>query len=86
MMNNKVILKQIVQFNKTAFDNTFKAMKMAQEHGEKMLTALLDQATWLPEEGKKTITDWVKAYKKGVDDFKATVDEQYKKVDEFFAS
>lgn len=86
MMNNKLILKQVVQFNKTAFDNAFKAMKMAHEQGEKMLTALLDQATWIPEEGKKTITEWFRAYKKGVDDFKNTVDEQYKKVDEFFAN
>jgi hypothetical protein len=85
-MNNKLMLKQLIQFNKTAFDNTFKAMNLAQEHGEKMLNALLDQATWLPEEGKKTITDWMKAYKKGVDDFKKALDEQYKKVDDFFAN
>jgi hypothetical protein len=85
-MNNKVILKQVVQFNKTVFDNAFKAMNLAQEQGEKMLNALLDQATWLPEEGKKTITDWMKAYKKGVDDFKKALDEQYKKVDDFFAN
>jgi hypothetical protein len=86
IMNNKVILKQVVQFNKTVFDNAFKAMNLAQEQGEKMLNALLDQATWLPEEGKKTITDWMKAYKKGVDDFKKALDEQYKKVDDFFAN
>ena len=85
-MNNKVILKQVVQFNKTVFDNAFKAMNLAQEQGEKMLNALLDQATWLPEEGKKTITDWLKAYKKGMDDFKKALDEQYKKVDDFFAN
>jgi hypothetical protein len=85
-MNNKVILKQVIQFNKTVFDNAFKAMNLAQEQGEKMLNALLDQATWLPEEGKKTITDWMKAYKKGVDDFKKALDEQYKKVDDFFAN
>ena len=83
-MNNKVILKQIVQFNKTAFDNVFKAMSLAQEQGEKMVNTLLDQATWVPEEGKKTISEWVKAYKNGVDDFKKTVDEQYKKVEQFF--
>jgi len=83
-MNNKLMLKQLVQFNKTAFDNAFKAMKIAQEHGEKMLNSMLDQAAWIPEDGKKTITEWVKAYKKGVEDFKNTVDTQYVKVEEFF--
>jgi hypothetical protein len=85
-MNNKAILKQVVQFNKTVFDNAFKAMNLAQDQGEKMLNALLDQATWLPEDGRKTIAEWMKTYKKGVDDFKKAVDEQYKKVDDFFAN
>jgi hypothetical protein len=40
----------------------------------------------MPEEGKKLIRDWVGAYKKGCEDFKKTADENYKKVDEFFAS
>jgi hypothetical protein len=85
-MDNKIILKQFVQFNKTTFDNAFKAMELVQAQGEKMLNALLNQAAWIPEDGKKTITEWVRAYKKGVDEFKNTVDEQYKKVDEFFAN
>ena len=85
-MDNKIILKQFVQFNKTTFDNAFKAMELVQTQGEKMLNALLDQAAWIPEDGKKTITEWIRAYKKGVDEFKNTVDEQYKKVNEFFVN
>lgn len=86
MINNKAMLKQIIQFNKTTFfDNAFKAMKLAQEQGEKMLNTMLDQATWLPAEGKKAITDWLKVYKKGVDDFKSAVDEQYDKVEDFLS-
>ncbi len=83
---NKAILKQLVQFNKTVFDNAFKAMHLAQEQGEKLLNTLLDQASWLPEDGKKTITEWVNAYKNGMDQFKKTVDEQYKKVEDFFSN
>lgn len=86
MIDNKQILNQLIKFNKTIFDNAFKAMQMAQDQGEKMVTSLMDQASWLPEEGKKTITDWVKAYQKGCVDFKASVDEQYKKVEEFLAN
>ena len=82
-MDNKQILKQMVQFNKTSFDNGFSAMKIAQEQGEKMLAASLDQAAWLPEEGRKAIKDWTDAYKKGFDDLKTAMDENYKKVEEF---
>ena len=82
-MDNKQILKQTIQFNKTAFDNGFTAMMMAQDQCEKMVTTFLDQAAWLPEEGKKVISDWVKAYKKGCKDFKTAMDENYTKVEEF---
>lgn len=82
-MENKQMLKQMVQFNKTAFDNGFSAMKIAQEQGDKMLAAFIEQSTWLPEEGRKAIKDWVEANKKGCDDFKAAMDENYNKIEEF---
>lgn len=84
-MDNKQILGQMIKFNKTIFDNAFKAMQMAQDQGEKMINSLIDQAAWLPEDGKKTITDWVQAYRKGCNDFKENVDQQYQKVDDFFS-
>ena len=46
----------------------------------------MEQATWLPEEGKKAINDWTNAYKKGCEDFKKAVDENFKKVEDFFAT
>ncbi len=84
-MDPKQIAKQMIQFNKTAFDNTFAAMIVLQEQTEKMITMYMDQAPLLPAEGKKAINDWLKAYKKGREDFKAAVDDNYKKVEEFFA-
>ena len=80
------IAKQMIDFQKTTFDNTFSAMVMLQEQTERMANTLLEQATWMPAEGKKAINDWVKAYKKGREDFKKTVDENFKKVENFFAS
>ncbi len=82
-MDNKQLLNQMIKFNKTILDNAFKAMQMAQDQGEKMINSLVDQASWLPADGKKTITDWVKAYQKGCNDFKANVDSQYQKVEDF---
>jgi hypothetical protein len=84
-MDPKQIAKQMIQFNKTAFDNSFDAMTVLQEQTEKMMGRFMEQALWIPAEGKKAIIDWIKAYKKGRADFKATADENYKKVEEFFA-
>ena len=50
-----------------------------------MLGTFLQQAAWLPEDGKKAINDWMAAYKKGCEDFKNLVNENYQKVEDFFA-
>ncbi|MCF8129463.1 MAG: hypothetical protein K9N10_13195 [Deltaproteobacteria bacterium] len=80
------IAKQMVEFQKATFDNTFNAMGMVQDQAERMFSMSLNQATWLPEEGKTAIDGWVKSYKRGREDFKKTVDDNFKKVDDFFAS
>ena len=77
--------KQMIDFNKATFDNSFSSMVLLQEQSEKMVKAFMDQATWLPEEGKKVLNEWVTAYKKGREEFKKMVDESYKKVDDYFA-
>ena len=86
MMEPTAIAKQVINLQKTAFDNAFNAMVMLQEQTEKMTSSLMDQAPGLPEEAKKAINEWVKAYKKGREDFKKAVDENFKKAEGFFAA
>jgi hypothetical protein len=75
----------MIDFNKATFDNTFNAIVMLQEQAERAANTLLEQANWLPEDGKKAINEWVKAYKKGREDFKKVVDENFQKVESFFS-
>jgi hypothetical protein len=85
-MDQKQIFKQMIDFNKASFDNGFNAMVLIQDQTERAANALLDQATWLPAEGKKAIQDWVKTYKNGREEFKTSVDASFKKVEEYFSS
>jgi len=85
-MDPKQIAKQMVDFSKTAFDNSFNAMSVVQDQTEKMVNSMIEQTAVLPDEGKKVINDWIKTCKKGRDEFKATADENFKKVENFFAS
>ena len=85
-MDSSKIAKQMIDFQKTTFDNTFNAMVLLQEQAESMASTLLDQATWMPEEGRKAINDWLKAYKKGREDFRKGVDENFKRVEDFFVA
>jgi hypothetical protein len=84
-MEPKQIAKQVIDFNKTAFDNSFEAMIVLQDQTEKMVSSILEQNTLLPAEGKKAVADWIKSYKKGRNDFKAAAEEGFKKVESFFA-
>ncbi len=79
------LAKQMIEFNKAAFDNSFNTMVLLQEQTEKMVNAFLEQSPWLPEEGKKILNEWIAAYKKGREEFKKVVNEGYKKVDAYFA-
>jgi hypothetical protein len=84
-MDQKQIARQMIEFNKTAFDNAFNTMMVLQDQSEKLIFRFLEKAPWFPEEGKKAINEWVSACKKGRDDFKTTVNESYKKVTDYFA-
>lgn len=84
-MDPKQVTKQTFDFYKSAFENTYNAMTMLQEQSLKMVETYLDQTPGLPEEGKKAVQEWIKACKKGSQDYKATVDENFKKVGDFFA-
>ena len=77
--------KQMIEFNKATFDNTFSAMVMLQEQTETMVSSFMEQANWLPEEGRKVLNEWLAGYKKGRNEFKKTVDQSFKKVENYFA-
>jgi polyhydroxyalkanoate synthesis regulator phasin len=85
-MEPKQIQKQMVDFNKKAFDASFEAMAAMQEQTEKMVSTMMQQSQFFPDEGKKLITDSLKTYKKGREEFKAAADENFKKVDAFFSA
>jgi hypothetical protein len=85
-MDNKLIGKQLVDFHKSTFDNTFNSLAILQEQTEKMVNTFLLQATWLPAEGKAAIKEWLNVYNKGRVDFKTAADKNYKKVEEYFAA
>lgn len=77
--------KQMLEFNKSSFDNTFNALSMLQEQYERMINSFMEQATWLPEEGKKALNEWLDSYKKGREAFKETVDASFQKVEDYFS-
>ncbi|MGA2401195.1 MAG: hypothetical protein ABSG91_05745 [Syntrophobacteraceae bacterium] len=83
-MYHKEMMKQMIQLNKTVFENTLSSMAILQDQMEKATNTFLEQAAWLPAEGKKVIEEWVKACKNGRESYKNAVDESFKRVEAFF--
>lgn len=84
-MEPKVIAKQMIDFQRASFDNAFNAVVMFQNQAERMTKTTLDQMVWIPEEGRKAINEWAEAYKKGRDNFKEAVDDNFQKVESLFS-
>jgi hypothetical protein len=76
--------KQIIDFQKATFDNAFDAVVMLQDHAERMTQTVMKQANWLPEEGKQVMDQWVGMAKKGRDDFKELVDQNFDNLADYF--
>jgi hypothetical protein len=83
MVRNQ-IGRQMMEFHKTVFDNTFSYMATLQAHNEKMATHFLGKLSWFPEEGEKVLYQSIANYKKNQENFKAKAMENYQKIDEYF--
>lgn len=83
-MNASWIVTYWLDLQKAAFDNGYGAMTMAQDHGEKLVQTLFEQAAWFPEESKRLLDQWVDMAKKGRDDFKSAVDDHFNQLGSFF--
>lgn len=85
MMESGKVAKQVVGFQRTLFENSFSAMTLVQDQTEKMVSTFMSQIPWVPEEGKKSVTNSVEVYKKARADFKKAVDDGFNKLEELFS-
>ncbi len=84
-MDQKQMFKQMVEFNQTTFNNAFNSMALLQDQFERTAGTVIDQASWLPAEGRQAIENWAEAYKTGRLNFKKHVDDSYKEIEKFLA-
>ena len=85
-MDQKQTFKQMIEFNRTTFNNAYNAMVLVQDQCEKAVYAVLDQATGLPVEGRKTIENWSEAFKDGRKNFKQQMDNGFEQAVKLFVA
>jgi hypothetical protein len=81
-MNQSDIFKRAIDFNQTTFSSAYDATLLTQDLFEKAATSVLDQASWMPEEGRKAIDNYFEVCKSGRDQFKKYMDEGFKRAEE----
>ncbi|MBL0699875.1 MAG: hypothetical protein JJV92_03205 [Desulfosarcina sp.] len=85
MMEVGDMAKQMIDYQKSTFNNVFNAMNMLQEQSEKMTMTFLEQSPAIPETGKKSVKEWNQAVKKGREDFKKVLDDNFGKMETLFS-
>jgi len=85
MMDPKKMGKQMMDFYKTTFDNSYAAMMMLQGQMERLGVMYWGQKVNLAEEAKKEMAEWTTSYKKNCTEFKKVVDEGFQKLESFTA-
>jgi len=83
-MENKEIVKQMIDLQKKSFDNWFLATAMIQEQAEKLLITFVHHMPGMNNGSVEVVDQWIGTYKKSRDDFKKAVDDGYAKVESFF--
>ena len=76
--------KQIIDFQRATFDNSFDAIVMFQDQTERLFNMVTEQAAWIPEEGKRVLDECAAMYKVGRNDFKHIVDDNFDKLADLF--
>ncbi len=61
-------------------------MTLLQDQLERVGKTMLEQATWLPAEGRQAIEHGTETYKSACQTFKQKIDDSYKQVEKTFAS
>jgi len=81
-MNNKEIMKQMINFQKESLENCFSMMVTLQLQAENIFN-FFHYLPIMSDEGKKFMKQRTDAYKKWIDDLKKIMDDGYSRVEVF---
>jgi len=82
-MHNKKLVKQLIDFHKTSFENCFSMMVTLQQQAENIFN-FFHYLPIMSDDGKKFMKQRTDAYKKWIEELKKAMDEGYAKVEKFY--
>lgn len=76
---------QVLDFQKSTFNNTYNTFLKIQEQTEKIAESFMKDNTAIPAEGRKILDEWKLVLKKGQTEIKKSIDEGFSKAESFFS-
>jgi len=73
-----------INLQHSTFDRTFKLLSRVQKSGDKLVKDHVEEAVWLPEEGKEVVKEWSRTLNEGRVEFQKTVDKSYELLRTYF--
>ena len=73
-MDQKKMVKQMIEVNLATFNNVFDSMVLIQDQFESIAMKAMDQSGVVPEEGRRAIEGWVNVLKDGRKNIKSHID------------
>jgi hypothetical protein len=84
-MNANEITKQALDFQKGLFASWYSAMSSLQDQAASAVDTMLNQTSWIPDQGRQAISSWVNTCNKERDRFKVYLDESFSGLEKFVA-
>jgi hypothetical protein len=79
------IAKHIIRIQKTVLNNALETQALMQTQGERTTRALLDQAVWMPDAGRRLWEGWVSDLETGRTAFQTLMNAHWDLMDGFLA-
>lgn len=83
-MDTHTIGLEVFNFMKTSYLTALGTMTVIQDQAERALNSLIQQGIVFQDEGKKILNEWINTAKKNRAEYQKLVEENLKKVEEFF--
>lgn len=79
------ITKQIIDFQKGAFASWYSAISMMQDQAASTVDVMLNQAGWIPEQGRAAVLSWVEAGINERDRLKIYLQDGFSRLEHYLA-
>jgi hypothetical protein len=85
-LNMSKIGRQVLDFQKLMFDNTYDMVVKIHEQEDKVMDNFMKGQTMIPAESLKMLTGWRDIAHKGQNEFKKAIDESFKQAEALLAN